>query len=169
MDKTPSISNNYFKDRLNEIEKYYEPIDEDDLYIRENPNNVLKSFISYEDPINLFHDIFNDHKTLESAKYDQKKIKYRMENLKDYNISNSEKYKIDKIKNLYHSRDYVIKMFDDYNLMQRGKGLKILTSNQMIKGLPIALAQIKAGNNSESLLSEIRHIVYSFVSIKRNY
>ena len=60
LDKTPSISNNYFKDRLNEVKKYYEPIDEDDLYIRENPNNVLKSF-PYKDPINLFNDIFNDH------------------------------------------------------------------------------------------------------------
>ena len=41
-----------------------------------------------------------------------------------------------------------------------GKGLKILAHNQMFKRLPIALAQIKAGNNSESLLNEIRQIVY---------
>ena len=33
--------------------------------------------------------------------------------------------------------------------------------NQMLKRLPIALAQIKAGNNSESLLNEIRQIAYS--------
>ena len=39
--------------------------------------------------------------------------------------------------------------------------LKILTPNQMLKRLPIALAQIKAGNNSESLLNKIRQIVYS--------
>ena len=39
---------------------------------------------------------------------------------------------------------------------QECEGLKILTSNQMLKRLPIALAQIKAGNNSESLLNEIR-------------
>ena len=44
---------------------------------------------------------------------------------------------------------------------QYGKGLKILTPNQMLKRLPIALAQVKAGNNSESLLNEIRQIVYS--------
>ena len=36
--------------------------------------------------------------------------------------------------------------------------VKILTPNQMLKKLPIALAQIKAGNNSESLLNEIRQI-----------
>ena len=54
---------------------------------------------------------------------------------------------------------------------ERSEQLKILTPNQMLKRLPIALAQVKAGNNSESLLNEIRQI-YSclfFVLIKRNY
>ena len=40
-------------------------------------------------------------------------------------------------------------------------GLKIVTPKQMLQRLPIALAQVKAGNNSESLLNEIREIVYS--------
>ena len=44
---------------------------------------------------------------------------------------------------------------------QEGEGLKILTPNEMLKRLPIALAQVKAGNNSESLLNEIRQIAYS--------
>ena len=43
----------------------------------------------------------------------------------------------------------------------KGKGLKILTPKQMLQRLPIALAQVKAGNNSEGLLNEIRKIVYS--------
>ena len=42
---------------------------------------------------------------------------------------------------------------------QEGAGLKILTPKQMLQRLPIALAQIKASNNSESLLNEIRQIV----------
>ena len=42
----------------------------------------------------------------------------------------------------------------------KGKGLKILTPKQMIQRLPIALAQAKAGNNSENLLNEIRQIIY---------
>ena len=49
---------------------------------------------------------------------------------------------------------------------RQGKGLKILTSKQMLQRLPIALAQIKAGNNSESLLNEIRQIVYSLYQSK---
>ena len=39
--------------------------------------------------------------------------------------------------------------------------LKILTPKQMLQRLPIALSQVKAGNNSENLLNEIRQIVYS--------
>ena len=53
---------------------------------------------------------------------------------------------------------------------QEGKGvnerLKILTPNQMLKRLPIALTQVKAGNNSESLSNEIRQIVYSLYRSK---
>ena len=48
-----------------------------------------------------------------------------------------------------------------------GKGLKILTPNQMFNRLPIALAQIRAGSNSESLLNEIRQIVYSLYRSKQ--
>ena len=46
------------------------------------------------------------------------------------------------------------------------KGLKILTPKQMLQRLPIALAQIKAGNNSESLLNAI--IVYSLHSLHQS-
>ena len=49
---------------------------------------------------------------------------------------------------------------------REGTGLKILTPNQMLKRLPIALAQVKAGNNSGSLLNEIRQIVYSLYRSK---
>ena len=50
---------------------------------------------------------------------------------------------------------------------QEGTGLKILTPKQMLQRLPIDLAQIKAGNNSESLLNEIRQIVYSLYQSKK--
>ena len=51
-------------------------------------------------------------------------------------------------------------------MAQRFLRLKILTTKQMLQRLPIALAQIKAGNNSESLLNEIRKIVYSLYQSK---
>ena len=49
----------------------------------------------------------------------------------------------------------------------KGTGLKILTPKQMLQRLPIALAQVKAGNNSERLLNEIRQIVYSLYQSKQ--
>ena len=51
-----------------------------------------------------------------------------------------------------------------YNAKQdetKGTGLKILTPKEVLQRLPKALAQVKAGNNSENLLNEIRKIVYS--------
>ena len=50
---------------------------------------------------------------------------------------------------------------------QQGKGLKILTSSQMLSRLPISLAQLKAGNNSEKLKNEIRQILYSLYRSKK--
>ena len=49
---------------------------------------------------------------------------------------------------------------------QEGKGLKILTPNQMLSRLPIALAQLKAGNNSERLKNEIRQLLHSLYRSK---
>ena len=64
----------------------------------------------------------------------------------------------------YKARNEAIKFFDDYSSMvseaktkaTKGTVLKILTSKQMLQKLPIALVQLKGGNNSESLLNEIR-------------
>ena len=75
----------------------------------------------------------------------------------------------------FNARNNAIKFIEDYGSMileakklarQEGEGLKILTPNQLLKRLPIALAQIKAGNNSESLLNEIRQIAYSLYRSK---
>ena len=49
----------------------------------------------------------------------------------------------------------------------KGNGLKRLTPKQMLQRLPIVFAQVKAGNNSERLLNEIRQIVYSLYQSKQ--
>ena len=49
---------------------------------------------------------------------------------------------------------------------QQGRGLTILTPSQMLSRLPITLAQLKAGNNSEKLNNEIRQLVYSLYHSK---
>ena len=50
---------------------------------------------------------------------------------------------------------------------QQGQGLKILTPDQMLSRLPISLAQLKAGNNSQKLKSEIRQLLYSLYCSKK--
>ena len=49
---------------------------------------------------------------------------------------------------------------------QEGKGIKILTPNQMLSRLPISLAQLEAGNNSEKIKNEIRQLLYSLYRSK---
>ena len=87
---------------------------------------------------------------------------------------------ITNLENFYKSREEVFNLFRDYTKLffdacykgkqdgtkgkqdgTKGAVLKILTSKQMLQKLSIAPAQVKEGNNSESLLSEIRQIVYS--------
>ena len=56
----------------------------------------------------------------------------------------------------------IVKEILEFNKQkQQGLGLKILTPNQMLSRLPITLAHLKAGNNSEKLKNEIRQILYS--------
>ena len=54
-----------------------------------------------------------------------------------------------------------------FNRQQQGQGLKILTPNQMLSRLPITLAQLKAGNNSEKLKNEIRQLLHSLYRSKK--
>ena len=54
-----------------------------------------------------------------------------------------------------------------FNGPTKGKGLKILTLNEMLSRLPITLAQLKAGNNSEKLKNEIRQLLYSLYISKK--
>ena len=50
---------------------------------------------------------------------------------------------------------------------QKGQGLKIVTPDQTVSSLPISLAQLKAGNNSENLKNEIRQLLMFLASLKK--
>ena len=73
-----------------------------------------------------------------------------------------------KIEKPYEMVDIVEKILEFNEQKQKGKGLKILTPNQMLNRLPISLAQLKTGNNSESLKRNQATIIF-FVPIKRTY
>ena len=62
----------------------------------------------------------------------------------------------------------IVKLILDFNqLNQSGQGLKILTPSQMLSRLPISLAQLNAGNNSEKLKNEIRQLLCSLYRSKK--
>ena len=59
------------------------------------------------------------------------------------------------------SRVNIIEKILNFNKQNHQEGIKILTPNQMLNRLPIALAQLQAGNNSNKLKNEIRQLLYS--------
>ena len=92
--------------------------------------------------------------------------------------SKEQKNTIYNIELIYKARKENILFLDDYSLMvseaknkaknnTSGKGLKILIPKQILQRLPIALAQVQAGNNSEKLLNKIQKIVCSLYQSKK--
>ena len=126
----------------------------------------------------LFNAIKNNQIKFSEAKNKQNEFLNKLSNIKIGKKTLEQKEVINNLEKFYNSREEVINFFRDYiemlsdanyNAKQnetKGKGLKILTPKQMLQRLPIALAQVKAGNNSESLLNEIRQIVYSLYQSK---
>ena len=115
-----------------------------------------------------------------SKQVEQEQENFRSELNEIRRGSNKSQTQLDTIKNaknLYNSRQKIIDLLNDnsrirfeaiYKAIKKitGTGLKILTPKQVLQRLPIALAQVKAGNSSESLLNEIRQIVYSLYQSK---
>ena len=113
--------------------------------------------------------------SLADVKNNQQKCKTYLAEIKRENTrhrSKEQKNTFYNIEMLYKARNEAIKFYDYYyltmseakNKATKGTGL---TPIQMFQRLPIALAQVKAGNNSESLLNEIRQIVYSLYQSKQ--
>ena len=80
------------------------------------------------------------------------------------NVSENRKFMIEEDEKI---TDIVERILYFNQLDQSGQGLKILTPNQMLSRLPISLAQLKAGNNSEKLKNEIRQLLYSLYRSKK--
>ena len=139
------------------------------------------SFYEYKDSKELFNVIKDNQINFDDAVKRKNQFLNKLSNIKigKKKLQNKEKRLITS-KNL--SREEIINFFRDYGKMvldtsyeskqneTKGKRLKIPTPKQMLQRLPIALAQVKAGNNSESLVNEIRlyiQIVYSLYQSKQ--
>ena len=87
----------------------------------------------------------------------------KLQKIVDY-VSQDNIFKIEENKKI---TDIVKHILESNDKIKSGQGLKVLTPNQMLSKLPISLAQLKAGNNSEKLKNEIRQILYSLYRFKK--
>ena len=168
--KEREIFKDIYNKRLDKLKQLNNKIDYDNLkYVVERSGDEY-NFNKVKDPMTFLDDIKKGKISLEETKEKQKDYYNYLNTIRRGNKSANQKRTLANINIHYNARNSAIKFIADYSSMileakklarkQEGTGLKILTSNQMFKRSPIALAQIKAGNNSESLLNEIRQIVY---------
>ena len=165
--------------RIEEIEKN---VDRNKMVYK--GTNETYDFRNFKTIHAFSNEIRNNIISLDTANLEQANLlSYINDFIRKTKPRNPEKRKLrsdvlDSMSSLVKGREVVLKAFQSgifhkLEESQKGEGanemsrvnaserLKILTPNQMLKRLPIALAQVKAGNNSESLLNEIRQIVYS--------
>ena len=143
-------------ERLEKLTDLDKKVNSDDLIYRYEGNTPDLNFDEFDNALALVDRMRDGKISLTDVKKTPKNALYNIETL-------------------YKARNEAVKFYDDYSLIMseakikatKGIGLKILTPKQMLQRLPIALAQVKAGNNSESLLNEIRQIVYSLYQSKQ--
>ena len=126
----------------------------------------------------LFNAIKNNQSKLSEVKNKQNNFLKKLNEVKIVKRTYEPKKVIDNHDKFYLSREGVINFFRDRMKMlsdanhdakrnkTTGTGHKISTPKEMLQRLPIALAQVKARNNSEILLNKIRQIVYSLYQSK---
>ena len=144
------------------------------VYERSNKTYGFRKFKT----IRVFgNEIRNDIVNMSMANHEQNQLSKHIREFKSKTApknSESKKVKEDVLnsaKALFKGREMVFKAFESgifskTEELKKVTGLKVLTPKQTLQRLPIALAQIKAGNNSESLLNKIRQIVYSLYQSK---
>ena len=178
---TKEVYDKILEERMNEILKIRKKIDYDNLIYNFKGNTDPINIAKFEGPIYIYDDMKNGKTTLQQIEKQQKDFKKELNEITSENPkhkSDDQLYIIENIKNLYNSRQKVINLLNDYSKFRseaiykgkqnetKGTGLKILTPKQALRRFPIALAQVKAGKNSENLLNKIRQIIYSLCQSK---
>ena len=180
--KQKEVFNELLDERLDEITELDEKVNSDNLIHRYKCRTADAEFNAFDNALDLIDKIRERKISLTDVKNNQVKFKSSLGEIKKShkNRSKEQKYSLHNIEMLYKAGNEAIKFYDGYSSMvsdaknqaiketkQRETGLKILTSKQLLQRLPTALALVKAGNNSENLLSEIRQIVYSLYQSKK--
>ena len=177
LSKEREIFKDIYNKRLDKIEEINNKIDYNNLnYVAVGTGDEY-NFNNLDDPLTFLNNIKKGKISIKKAIEQQQNFYKYLNIIRIGNKNDNQKKVLAHANILFNVRNSGIKFIEDYGSMileakrlakeeQEGKGLKILTPNQMLKRLPIALAQVKAGNNSDSLLNEIRQIVYSLYQSK---
>ena len=175
--KAVTIFNELISKRKELMNKLYDSVDYNNLNFEYVGSTEDVSFYEYMDSKERFNAIRDNKIGFSEAKNKQNDFLSKLTNTK-IGRKTLEQKKNNNIKRFYVSRQEVINFFRYYTEMfsdanygakqdeTKGTGLKILTPKQMLQRLTLALAQVKAGNNSENLLNEIRQIIYSLYQSK---
>ena len=174
LSKEREMFRDIYNDRLQQLQLARDNVDYNKLNYEVITSGDKYEFDRLKDPLVFLKGIKEGRISIQEAKNIQKEFNKQLNFIRRGNKNQEQRQALNNINNLYNARDMAIKFIEDYGSMileakivkQEGKGLTILTPNHMLKRSPIALAQIKAGNNSESLLNEIRQIVYSLYRSK---
>ena len=177
-----ALNNDEPKKELDKIKEIEKNVDSEKLVCETNEHKC--SFKNFRTIKTFGRDIYAGKITLKEADEYQSNLLNEIWNFRDKTRpQKDEKQKREKeivLKNLYNffeAREILLDGFDSKIFLIKSEGasflnfdrskLKTLTPKQMLQRLPIALAQVKAGNNSEGLLNEIRKIVYSLYQSKQ--
>ena len=162
------------KKEMDKIMEIKETIDREKLIYR--ASEYTYSFQNFQTIKTFGRDIYNGKITLKESDEDQANLLVEIMNFKkkakpqDPGKKQERKVVLKNLYDCFEGREKVHNAFDSkiFPIKTKGSGyldskssnFKILAPKQMLQRLPTALAQIKAGNNSKSLLNEIRQIVY---------
>ena len=132
----------------------------------QNINNELfkKYFTDYQNPSNMYKKLSETKGAVNEVRVDSiKKVLSTLQRIIDYVLKDNASKSEENEKII----DIVERILDFYKKIQSRQGVKILTPSQMLSRLPISLAQLNAGNNSEKLKNEIRQLLYSLYRSKK--
>ena len=105
-------------------------------------------FIDYQSPSNMYKKLSETKGAMIEVRVDSiKKVLSKLKIIIEY-APKDDAFKIEENEKIV---DIVERILYFNQLNQSGQGLKILIPTQMISRLPISLAQLKSGNNSEKL------------------
>ena len=125
-------------------------------------NELFQKHFKYSEPIDMAKNVMNIRDKDENNDLVNKiksGLKYLKEEIKQMSKEEREIEKPDKIVEIIEG---ILK----FNEQQEGKGIKVLTRNQMHSRLPISLAHLQAGNNLQKKKKEIRQLLYSLYRSK---